>query len=296
MRPALLSATILLSLAGCHRTPGGATTPRPAARGCPEGMAFIPAGEFDIGDDVRRSHDPVPRRRARVERGFCVERAEVSVGAFRRCVAAGVCAQPVAFVNTTGDSRRLCNWNRPDAERHPVNCVIHAQARAYCGWMAHPGGPRRLPREVEWEFAARGTAGRGFAWGDEPGPAVRANFCGAECETFAHGIDIPEIVALPGWTDPFPTTAPVDALPEGATPEGVLNLTGNVSEWVDDAFEGRQTLASVLMPSEPGHQRIARGGSFYTREPRSTLATARIREVPTSDAPWIGFRCARDAE
>ncbi len=201
-------------------SPGVATTPRPSARGCPEGMAFIPAGEFDIGDDVRRSHDPLPRRRAQVERGFCVERAEVSVEAFRRCVAAGVCAQPVAFVNTTGDSRRLCNWNRPDAERHPVNCVIHAQARAYCGWTAHPGGPRRLPREVEWEFAARGTAGRGFAWGDEPGPAVRANFCGAECETFAHGIDIPEVVALPGWTDPFPMTAPVDALPRGGDTRG----------------------------------------------------------------------------
>lgn len=293
MRQVLLSSLVLLSLAGCHRSPSDATTPRPSVRGCPEGMAFIPAGEFDSGDDAQRSFDPLPRRRAQVERGFCIERAEVSVQAFRRCVAAGACTAPVAFVNTTGDSRRLCNWDRPDADRHPVNCVIHAQALAYCGWADHPGGPRRLPREIEWEFAARGTVGRSYAWGDDPGPPARANFCGAECETFAHSIDMPAIVALPGWSDPFPVTAPVDALPEGATPEGVLNLTGNVSEWVDDAFEGRQTLHSVLMPSEPGFQRIARGGSFHTREPHSTPATARIREVTTGNSPWVGFRCAR---
>lgn len=295
MRQTLFPSLVFLSLAGCHPAPSGSTTPGSSARGCPAGMAFIQAGEFDIGDDPQRSFDPLPRRRARVERGFCVERAEVSVEAFRRCVAAGVCAPPVAFVNTTGDSRRLCNWDRPDAERHPVNCVVHEQARAYCGWAEHPGGPRRLPREIEWEFAARGTAARRYAWGDDLAPQARANFCGAECETFAHTIDMPAIVALQGWTDPFPVTAPVDALPEGATPEGVLNLTGNVSEWVVDAFEGRQTLHSVLMPSESGHRVIARGGSFHTREARSTPATARVREVPTGNSPWIGFRCARDA-
>lgn len=294
MHRALLPSLVLLSFVGCHHAPSGATTPPPSARGCPEGMAFIPPGEFEVGDDVQRSYDPVPRRRARVERGFCVERTEVSVEAFRRCVAAGACSPPVAFVPSMGDGRRLCNWDRPDAERHPINCVVHDQARAYCGWAAHPGGPRRLPRETEWEFAARGTAGRVYAWGDALGPPARANLCGSECETFAHSIDMPAIQALPGWTDPFPVTAPVDAFPEGATPEGVLNLTGNVSEWVDDAFEGRQTLHSVLMPNELGHQRYARGGSFHTREVRSTPAMARIHEVPTSNNPWIGFRCARD--
>jgi len=257
-------------------------------------MAFIAAGEFEVGDDPRASFDPVPRRRERVARGFCVERTEVPVEAFRRCVAAGACTPPVAFVNSTGDSRRLCNWDRPDAERHPVNCVTTQQARAYCGWTAHPGGPRRLPRETEWEFAARGTGGRTFAWGDDAGPPYRANLCGAECEAFAHSIDMPAIVALPGWTDPFPVTAPVDALPEGATPEGVLNLTGNVSEWVDDVFEGRQTINTVLMPSATGGQAMARGGSFHTREPRSARAMARLREVPTGNSPLIGFRCARD--
>lgn len=295
MQRALLPSVVLVVLAGCHRASSAPTTPPPAPRGCPEGMAFIAAGEFEVGDEVRHAFDPLPRRRARVERGFCVERTEVSVEAFRRCVAAGACTAPVAFVNANGDGRRLCNWDRPDAERHPVNCVIHDQAVAYCGWAAHPGGPRRLPHEVEWEFAARGTAGRVYAWGDDAGPPARANFCGDECETFSHSIGMPAVRALAGWTDAFPVTAPVDAFPEGATPEGVLNLTGNVSEWVDEPFEGQQTIHSVIMPSELGYRRYARGGSFHTREQRSTPATARIHEVPTSHAPWIGFRCARDA-
>ena len=291
---ALRSPLLLVALVGCHHATS-ATTPTPAPAACPEGMVLIAAGGFEVGDDPQSSFDPVPRRWQRVERSFCVERTEVSVASFRRCVEAGACTAPRAFVNATGNSERLCNWDRPDAERHPVNCVTPAQSRAYCAWSAHPGGPRRLPRETEWEFAARGRAGRLYAWGDDASAPRRANLCGAECEAFAHSIDMPAVTAFPEWEDPFAVTAPVDAFAEGATPEGALNLTGNVSEWVDDPFEGQQTLTTVLMPTEPGHTAIARGGSFFTRSPRRARAMSREREVPTANSPWIGFRCARDA-
>ena len=97
----------------------------------------------------------------------------------------------------------------PARGQHPVVLVSHADAEAYASWLAEVTGRSwRLPTELEWEKAARGTDGRRFPWGDDWDP-TRLN---------SHDLG------------PF-DTLPVGAFPEGASPFGLLDAAGQVFEW-----------------------------------------------------------------
>jgi formylglycine-generating enzyme required for sulfatase activity len=77
---------------------------------------------------------------------FQIDRTEVRVSEYRRCVEEGACAPPAVAAG--------CNWNAPGRGDHPVNCIDWDQAATYCSWIG-----KRLPTEQEWEKAARGTDG-----------------------------------------------------------------------------------------------------------------------------------------
>lgn len=97
---------------------------------------------------------------------------------------------------------------QPGFERHPVNEVTWNGARRYCAWRG-----ARLPTEAEWEAAARGREGRRYPWGSAPPDVSRAVFGRRTNETGAAG-----------------------ERPAGATPEGVHDLAGNVSEWTSSLY------------------------------------------------------------
>ena len=104
----------------------------------------------------------------------------------------------------------------PGRESHPVVLVSHADARAYAAWLSEKTGRRwRLPRETEWEKAARGDDGRRFPWGDTYDPK-RLN---------SHDLG------------PF-DTMPVANFPAGASPYGLMDAAGQVFEWT--ATENRK--------------------------------------------------------
>ena len=158
----------------------------------------------------------------------------------------------------------------PGFENHPVTETTWAGALAYCKWRGS-----RLPTEVEWEAAARGTAGRTFPWGDAM-PTT----------------DLAVINRQSG------DTVVVGSRPRGATPEGLLDMAGSLLEWTSTldrpypyrADDGRE---DVTVPGE----RIVRGGNYVFDDAAERLTTWN-RTVswrnPATGHRQIGFRCAAD--
>jgi hypothetical protein len=137
---------------------------------------------------------------------------------------------------------------------HPVVNVSWFDAMAYAAWV---GGT--LPSEAQWEFAARGSTGRPYPWGSERPSRTRANY--------AH--DGSGFGRAPG-------TSPVGSFPEGATPENVQDLAGNVWEWCRDGAP---------------NARFLKGGSFFNGE-RYLAPDARNSLHPEGSESIVGFRVA----
>jgi serine/threonine-protein kinase len=213
------------------------------AVGEPSDRVLVPAGPFTRGS-TRGADDERPVRVTTLP-AFRIDRTEVTRAMYGRCVAARRC-KPLA-----GDVESLANL--------PVTNVNWSEARAFC---AFAGG--RLPSEDEWEKAARGGDGREFPWGKEL-DCARANWGNFENEGPCAGKN-------PG--------KPVDvgSYPQGASPFGVLDMAGNVWEWVADRYDRDPT------------RRVVRGGSCcsYFVEPR---AANRNAWDPSHRDGDLGFRC-----
>jgi len=210
---------------------------------------------------------------------FFIDRTEVTVGAYRRCMSAGDCLAPTF---TSGDAK----FDRDD---YPVTHVSHEDARKYCAFRG-----ARLPTEAEWERAARGNKPRRYPWGDLPNPKLANHGALDTGSVFLPQTQEP-FLGIPDASDGFVWLAPVGSFPSGATPEGVHDLAGNVAEWVADWWSDQYPNAAVGSPKGPpsGTLRVVRGGSY--RHPLAMIrGAARDRRPPSAREPTIGFRCVRD--
>lgn len=226
-------------------------------------------------------------------------RTETTLGEYRECVSAGVCAPAPTTVHyeafSADESRlwsRFCNSRYADREAHPVNCVSWHLADAFCRWR---GG--RLPTEAEWEFAARGVDGRVFPWGNHEPDQVLVNGCSAECRDAldAHG--------LHGWRaltegrDGWESTAPVTTFERGASPSGLLHMAGNVWEWTADwygPYSAADSIAVSPVGPRAGRFRVVRGGGWVDGDPAEFRASRRGQFDPDSRSFGVGFRCVWD--
>ncbi len=249
---------------------------------CPADMVRIEGATFTMGSDegVDTYTNELPAHDVTVG-SFCLDRTEVAV---RDCPACQRLRTVEAEQLTTNARRvfgQFCSGaDRPD---HPANCIDWHDATAHCAKLG-----KRLPSEAEWELAARGRVRRKYPWGEAAVSPQRVNACGPECVKLMSeraGLQWPQVYDV---DDHAPATAPVGSYPEGATPEGVLDLAGNVWEWTQSAS------CPYDKPDCGDSRRVIRGGGWDAREATDLRAARREAAAPGTRGWNVGFRCARD--
>lgn len=234
----------------------------------PGEMVYIPAGNFWMGCDPNHNggyscnSDELPLHQIYLSE-YLIDKYEVTNSQYAQCVASGNCLAPAFDQSQT----RTTYYSDPLYANYPVIYINWNDAKNYCTWAG-----KRLPTEAEWEKAARGTSPLTFAWGDEPATCLLANG---------------------NWTCVGDTTI-IGSYPHGVSPFGLLDMTGNVWEWVNDWYSENYYFGS---PSEnplgpmTGEYRVMRGGSWGTPWEYSRTSFRGSNE-PTFSGNFIGFRCA----
>ncbi|MBU1247653.1 MAG: formylglycine-generating enzyme family protein, partial [Proteobacteria bacterium] len=222
-------------------------------------MVAIPAGTFQMGA-MDMTIDEQPVHDVSVNE-FKMDKTEVTVAAYEACVKAGKCKPTV-----TGYK---CNSGMESRQNHPINCVDWNQARDYCAWAG-----KRLPSEEEWEYAARGSDGRTYPWGNTIADNLRTD---------------PHLKDQACWHgnsrfSPDSTCA-VGTYPNGASPFGLLDMAGNVWEWTSGVK------CKYLSSDCPHASHVFRGGGFTSQTPRNLAAANRDVRGSYNMPQSIGFRC-----
>ena len=298
----LVTIILLLMLSGCAGgdtirllpatetpTPTATATPTPTPTATPipplvagdtftrtvDGMVmhFVPGGPFLMGapeDDPDARSDERPQHPVTLS-AFWMDRTEVTTAQYKLCVAAGACEEP--FTRTAYDN--------PARANHPMTYISWDQAMDYCQWLADEiGWDVRLPTEAQWEKAASWDplteTARRYPWGD-----------------------ILESSRVHRGT----TTAAVGSYPAGASAYGILDLAGNVWEWVYDWYDANYyaSQGSFTDPvgADRGIYRVMRGGAYDSTANFSTQLRVTYREVGRPEGssqraakgPNLGFRC-----
>jgi formylglycine-generating enzyme required for sulfatase activity len=245
-------------IAGSHLVPSRAAPPPvpTAMRVNPvDGgeTVWIPPGSFEMGSRDG-ADDERPARTVRLTRGFWMYRTEISNAQWTRFLHANPRHPRPKYA-------AVPHLMRPE---QPVVAVSWDDAAAYCRWA-----DARLPTEAEWEYAARGSDGRRYPWGNwEPD---------GELAVFWRPV-------LFGHPDA------VGSRPAGASPFGLLDMAGSVWEWCADWY-APYSAGDATNPRGPstGRKRVIRGGAWLSEMER-LRTTVRSFGLPGRRSGHVGFR------
>lgn len=231
----------------------------------PNEMILIPSGKFIRGTD-ERLFDEGPQHTVKTK-AFYIDKYEVTNLQYKK------------FNDSTKrkSPRHFRNRTFPEGKAdHPVIYVTWYDAKEYCEWAG-----KRLPTDVEWEKAARGTDGRTYPWGDE--------------------FDIEKANMPLRWAElgkKFGDTTPVGAFEKGKSPYGAYDMTGNVWEWTSSWYE---SYPNNPVTSENYGQRYKtlKGGSWFDCSFYKCGISAPVYNrgffSRRTKNDTFGFRCAKDA-
>ncbi|AKT38664.1 bifunctional serine/threonine-protein kinase/formylglycine-generating enzyme family protein [Chondromyces crocatus] len=289
--------------AGAPSASASAATSAAAPPGCPEGMALVTGGRFFMGSDEPTFKLWQPAHKVTID-SFCIDINEVTAGEYQACSDVGDCKRPPEAISfpkdpsvSDAEHEKLlktisehCTFGKPELTKHPINCVSWDLADAYCKVQK-----KRLPTEAEWEYAARGSDGRKFPWGNEVGDHTFMNACGTECTEWETARGAKPSQRMYEANDGFPGTAPVGSFPKGKTKFGLNDMVGNVWEWTGDWFAVYKDEEQVNPKGAPaGDRKAIRGGGFNGGFALWLNPAFRFHQLATASAPGIGFRCARE--
>lgn len=220
-------------------------------------LIYIPAGEFEMGNGKKNNeiHQVTLN-------GYWIQQTEVTRRMYQMCLADGSCTPGVEASVTGYIDTDTAYFDRP------VVGLKYEQAQSYCAWM---GG--RLPTEAEWEYAARGTTGNTYPWGNDEPTCDQTNF-----NNCVGGVTR----ATKYQTD--------------KSPLGVLDMAGNVREWVSDYFDGNYYKDSPSQnPTGPikGNYYVVRGGGFSSPVEESSATYRGFIKLIGYEGD-LGFRCVVD--
>jgi formylglycine-generating enzyme required for sulfatase activity len=220
----------------------------------PSRMTYVPGGEFTMGNAGGDVSERPPHNV--VVKPFYLDLYEVTREQYER------------FVKETGRAPPS-NWPNgqypPGTAQRPVTGVTWYDAVAYATWAG-----KRLPTEEEWEFAARGTGGYLYPWGNE----FKAGM--ANVDGYSNGlVDVGTF--------------------KGVSPFGVYDMIGNAWEWTSSDL--RAYPGGSLSEAVPSGMKVIRGGSWQSRPTQATAAFRRgWGATGESDYSNTGFRCAKNLE
>ena len=263
----------------------------------PQGMVKIPAAEYvfrvngieiegmnDEGVDVQYPWEKSPRRYHEHKisiHAFWIDRTPVTNAEFKRFMDA-------THYRPADDHNFLKDWSHGTFpagwDKKPVTWVSLEDARAYAHWAG-----KRLPHEWEWQYAAQGTDGRTYPWGN------RWNFGTPPSKNPLDAQEPPAItVPAPDRGRDIAPPADVDAHPAGASPFGVLDLVGNVWQWTDE-YTDEHTRAAIL---RGGSHYQPQGSKWYFPQAYKLSQHGKyLLMAPSIDrSATVGFRCAMDAQ
>jgi gamma-glutamyl hercynylcysteine S-oxide synthase len=256
--------------------------PAGAATQTPPGMVRIPAapdyhfevhgieieGGDDIGVDFQYPGEDSPRRHHVLKLSipaFYIDRYPVTNRQFAEFLKASNYhpADDHNFLKDWAGGQYPAGW-----DNRPVTWVSLEDARAYARWAG-----KRLPHEWEWQYAAQGLDGRAYPWGD-----VWCDECAPRQE---HGRNLRGPMA-------------VDAFPKGASPFGVMDMTGNIWQWTDE-FLDEHTRAAALRGG--GYYRPSGSRWYFPSAYKLTEHGKYLLIGPSKDrAGTLGFRCVKESQ
>lgn len=250
---ALAALAALILVTACGGGGGGAeddgsdrTTPANLKR---NEWISIPGGDYTVGDDRFVNF---PSKKLKVD-PFEIQKFEVTNHEYKAWLdklPADKRAEHTPKEHFTDKGTWKNGWYPKGQENHPVVNVSYYDAKAYAeanGW--------RLPRRSEWEAAARGNDANLYPWGD--------SFDKSKCNFDSDD------------------TMPVGSFPSGASPFGVMDMAGNVWEWLKEPFD--KTQKAFLL----------KGGSYKDNDENSALSPNQLAAPRDDTQPTQGFRCVR---